>query len=348
MAAPAGLRRRARPMHRWRRGGLGAVVVRGAAGGRGGCPRHAETVGDGLVLGANLLELLDSPSSPIHMNQQHDCGQENQDGEHSAPTRPAEQPLSLGPRVGGQILVLVAHEGPCEADGLYIGGGRQVGQDLQAFVELPEQPFIAGDDLRRDYQERGVGSQGRPRGGAGGSARSVAAGLDRTDDLVPVREVPEELAEVALQAPHPEDGIRFGRQVGRAVVHNMAAHGLGLCIGRQVPRAHRREALDSAGSSHLQRCPAAPVGIPAPPAPCGRYGREQAGDRVTTTLNSSSIRRVSIGGTSSDSSMLTSTLLINSQSVERPSSAAKCSVTTWMRWRTPHQDCSQSIDHFLT
>ena len=157
------------------------------------------------------------------MNQQHDCGQENQDGEHSAPTRPAEQPLGLGPRVGGQILVLVAHEGPCEADGLYIGGGRQVAQDLQAFVELPEQPFIAGDDLRRDYQERGVGSQGRPRGGAG--QRSVSGRWDGQDRcLVPVREVPEELAEVALQAPHPEDGIRFGRQVGRAVVHDKAGH----------------------------------------------------------------------------------------------------------------------------
>ena len=174
-------RRRARPVRRWRRGGLRAVVVRGAAGGRGGCARHAKTVRDGLVLGADLLELLDGPSPPIHMDQQQDRGQEDQDAKHRSPPRPAEQPLGLRPRVAGQILVLIAHEGPCEADGLDIGGGCQVRQDLQALVELPKQPSIAGDDLWRDDQERGMGFQGNPRGGGAGGHRPAVGRWDGQD-----------------------------------------------------------------------------------------------------------------------------------------------------------------------
>ena len=174
-------RRRARPVRRWWCGGLRAIVVRGAAGGRGGGARHAETVRDGLVLGADLLELLDGPSPPIHMDQQQDRGQEDQDAKHRSPSCPAEQPLGLGPRVAGQILVRIAHEGPCEADGFDIGGGCQVRQDLQALVELPKQPSIAGDDLWRDDQERGMGFQGNPRGGGAGGHRPAVGRWDGQD-----------------------------------------------------------------------------------------------------------------------------------------------------------------------
>jgi hypothetical protein len=73
----------------------------------------------------------------------------------------------------------------------------------------------------------------------------------------------DEHAQVALQAPHPLDGIRSGRQVSWATVRGRAGYGRGLRIGWQERRTHCLKALSAAGLPILQQCPAATVRIPA-------------------------------------------------------------------------------------
>ena len=132
--------------------------------------------------------------------------------------------------------------------------------------------------------------QGRPRGGAG--QRSVSGRWDGQDRcLVPVREVPEELAQVALQAPHPEDGIRFGRQVGRAVVHDKAGH--------SSESAGRSGALIAARRLTVRVPPISsnarpPVGIPAQRLPVADMAENRQGtaSRQPSTPHPSHINMV--------------------------------------------------------